>query len=714
MPETRPANESGGSQTIHRACNLCEAICGLEIRTEAGQIVSIKSDPADPLSQGHICPKAIALKDIHEDPDRLRRPVKRTAGGWQEIGWGEAFDLTVARLLEIRGQHGANSIGAYLGNPSVHNYGSMTHAQHFLGPLKTRNRYSATSVDQLPHNLVAYWMYGHQWLVPIPDIDHTNYLLVLGANPMASNGSLMTVPNFPGRLKALQQRGGKLVVIDPRRSETAAVADEHHFIRPGADAAFLLALLNSVFDQRLTNLRQLTDLVAGLEVVRDAIRAFTPEAVAPVTGIAAEETRRIAREFAAADGGACYGRMGVSTQAFGSLCQWAIQLLNIVTGNLDRRGGTLFTSPAVDVVGAPDSRPGHYAAWHSRVRGAPEFGGELPVATLAEEVLTPGDGQIRALVTIAGNPVLSTPNGRQLDRALASLEFMVAVDFYINETTRHAHVILPPTCAVEHDHFDTFFHVLSVRNTVRYNPAVIAAPPGTLHDWQIYTELGRRLSAKLGLKAMPDVTPAQIIETSLRNGPYGKRIGSLEALQRHPHGMDLGPLQPALPQRLRTSDRLIHCAPPQLLGDVPRAERDLLQRAPGAEPLVLIGRRHLRSNNSWMHNFQRLVKGKPRHQLLMHPLDLAPRGLQDGQRVRVRSRVGQIDVEVRASDDMMRGVVSLPHGWGHDRTGVQLQIAARHSGASINDLTDDLRLDVLSGNAAFNGVPVSVEAGNPD
>ena len=650
-------------ETRYGACNLCEAICGLEYKVQDGKILSIRGDEADPFSRGHVCPKAVALKDIHEDPDRLRRPVKRTDSGWQEIGWDEAFDLVAEKLADIRTRHGANAVGVYQGNPSVHNYGSLTHAQHFLGPLKTRNRYSATSVDQLPHQLIAYWMYGHQLLLPISDIDRTRYFLVMGANPMASNGSLMTVPDFRGRLKELQARGGRMVVIDPRRSETAAVADEHHFIRPGTDAAFLFALLNTLFEEKLVNPRHLAEYTDGLDEVRDAIAAFTPERVAPVTGIEAGTLRRIAREFA----------------------------------------------------------------------------GELPVSTLAEEILTPGEDpeqpSIRAMITIAGNPVLSTPNGAQLDRAFASLDFMVSVDFYINETTRHAHVILPPTCGVEHDHYDLIFNIFAVRNTARYSEALVPKPEGTLHDWEIYTELGKRLAAKLGAKTGLNLRPDQIVDIGLRVGPYGKDRGrapqmafvkqkaedllakvgvktdqglSIESLKAQPHGIDLGPLQPSLPARLQTQDKRIHCAIPELINDLSRLERDLFETRHNGE-LRLIGRRHLRSNNSWMHNYERLVKGKPRHQLLMNPADLAARQLRDGQFVRVKSRVGMVEVEVQASADMMPGVVSLPHGWGHARSGLRLQVAQQHAGVSINDLTDDRFYDVLSGNAALNGVPVSVE-----
>ncbi|MGH8460056.1 MAG: molybdopterin oxidoreductase family protein [Stenotrophobium sp.] len=701
-------------RTHYGACNLCEAICGLEYKVEGEHILSIRGDDDDPFSQGHICPKAVALKDIYEDKDRLRRPLKRMASGWREIGWDEAFDEVAERLLAIRAQHGANSIGAYQGNPSVHNYGSLTHAQHLLGPLKTRSRFSATSVDQLPHQLVAYWMYGHQLLVPIPDIDRTQYFLVLGANPMASNGSIMTVPNFRGRLKALQARGGKMVVIDPRRSETAAVADEHHFIRPGTDAAFLLALLHTLFEENLVKPGALAKIADGLDAVRAAIAPFSAERAAAATGVAASDIRRIARELAAAESAACYGRVGVSTQAHGTLCQWAIQLINIVTGNLDRPGGALFTSAAVDLIDSPGSKPGHYGAWKSRVRGLPEFGGELPVSALAEEILTPGKDQIRAMITIAGNPVLSTPNGRQLDQALATLDFMVCVDFYLNETTRHAHIILPPTCVLEHDHYDLIFNVFAVRNVARYNTPLFDKPEGTKHDWEIFTELGKRIGSALGAKPGMAVRPDQIVDMGLQSGPYSASRKnplalSLKKLCEHPHGLDLGPLQPSLPVRLQTADKRIHCAPPELIADLPRAARELLSDSPVQE-LKLIGRRHLRSNNSWMHNSERLVKGKPRCLLLMHPQDAQTRGLADGSLVRVRSRVGEVEVVLQATEEMMPGVVSLPHGWGHARAGVALAVAEAHAGVSINDLTDELELDEVSGNSAFSGVAVTVAA----
>ncbi|MEB6590554.1 molybdopterin oxidoreductase family protein [Pseudomonas asiatica] len=695
----------------HRACHLCEAICGLNIEVSheddgRALISSIKGDPQDPFSRGHVCPKAVALQDIQNDPDRLRQPHKRVGERWQAIGWDEAFALAADKLWAIQQAHGRNAVAVYQGNPSVHNYGLMTHSNYFLGLLKTRNRFSATSVDQLPQHLVSHLMYGHGLLLPIPDIDQTDFMLILGGNPLASNGSIMTVPDVEKRLKVLRARGGRLVVVDPRRSETAAMADSHLFIRPGGDAALLCGLLHTLFEEGLARGSHLP--VNGLQQVREAIAPFSAEAMGAHCGIAATDIRQLARDFAAADKAVCYGRMGVSTQAFGTLCHWLVQLINLVTGNLDREGGALCSEPAVDLVATTSG--GHFNAWQSRVSGLPEYGGELPVAALAEEMLTPGEGQVRALVTVAGNPVLSTPNGRQLDAALQGLEFMLSIDLYINETTRHADLILPSTSALENDHYDSTFNLLAVRNVTRFNRAILAKPEGALHDWEIFVGLAQAFAKRAQLELKATLAPAQMIDLALRKGRYGDATPwqlSLAALDDHPHGLDLGPLRSNLAARLGTASKAVEAAPQVLLDDLQR----LAQQAPPASgELLLIGRRHVRSNNSWMHNFQRLVKGKPRHQLLMHPQDLQQRQLRDGQRVRIRSRTGTLEVEVQACEDMMPGVVSLPHGFGHARQGVHLQIAQAQPGVSANDLTDERLLDQVSGNAALNGVPVQVEA----
>ncbi|SFW66152.1 molybdopterin oxidoreductase family protein [Pseudomonas sp. NFACC04-2] len=695
----------------HRACHLCEAICGLTLETTEtdGQglaITSIKGDALDTFSRGHICPKAVALQDIQNDPDRLRQPMQRIGNEWHPIAWDDAFALVAARLADIQARHGQNAVAVYQGNPSVHNYGLMTHSNYFLGLLKTRSRFSATSVDQLPHHLTSHLMYGHGLLLPIPDIDHTDFMLILGGNPLASNGSIMTVPDVEKRLKAIQARGGKVVVVDPRRSETAAIADQHVFVRPGGDAALLFGLLNTLFSEGLTRDSHLP--VDGLDEVRAAVASFTAEAMSPLCAVPAAQIRQLARDFAAAPSAVCYGRMGVSTQAFGTLCHWLIQVINLVTGNLDRVGGALCTEPAVDLVATTSG--GHFNRWQSRVSGRPEYAGELPVSALAEEMLTEGEGQIRALVTVAGNPVLSTPNGRQLEQALDGLEFMVSVDLYINETTRYADLILPSTSALENDHYDTTFNLFAVRNVTRFNRAILPKPEGALHDWEIFVGLAKAFAARTGKELKPTMPPAQMIDLGLRSGAYGDVSPhklSLATLFDHPHGIDLGALKPNLAPRLKTENQRVQAAPAVILADLARFAA---LQAPEPDELLMIGRRHVRSNNSWMHNFHRLVKGKPRHQLLMHPDDLASRGLADGQRVTVSSRVGAIEVEVLGSLDMMKGVVSLPHGWGHARPGVQMTIASGQPGSSANDLTDDCQLDELSGNAALNGVPVKVVA----
>ncbi len=696
-------------KTHHRACHLCEAICGLVIETEGREIVSIKGDREDPLSRGHICPKAVALRDIHEDPDRLRRPVRKVTASdgattWEEIGWEEALDTTARRLAATIERHGVHAVGVYLGNPSVHNYGMLTHQGNLFRHIRTNNRFSATSVDQLPHHLASLWLFGHKSLFPIPDIDRTDYFLMLGANPLASNGSLWTVPDVKKRIRALTARGGKLVVIDPRHTETAALASEHHFITPGTDALFLLALLHTLFAEGLVNPGRLAPFTTGLAELERAIADFTPEFAAHHTGIAAPDIRHIARELAAAGAAICYGRIGVSIQAYGGLCQWAIQLLNIVTGNLDRPGGSLFATPAVDMLAT--TSPGGFGRHHSRVRGLPEFDRELPVAALAEEIETPGEGQIRALFTGAGNPVLSTPNGRRLDSALAQLEFMVSLDPYINETTRHADIILPPTSPLEHDHYDISFHLLAVRNTARYSDAVFDKPAGSLHDWEIFSELGNRLAALLDQEQQPPTPPEQIIDFGLQMGPYREQGLSLAMLRENPSGIDLGALQPQLPERLFTVDKRIRCDTPEPLADLARLWEEFRQPHHGL--LKLIGRRHVRSNNSWMHNYHRLVKGKDRCTLLMHPADMARRDIDDGALVTVSSRAGAVRVTVEATEAIMPGVVSLPHGYGHNRAGIRLAIARQHAGVSCNDVTDEQFVDTLSGNAALNGVLVSV------
>ena len=701
------------TRTHHRVCHLCEAMCGLVIQTEGDKVTDVRGDKDDPLSRGHVCPKAVALQDIHEDPDRLRKPMKRirtAPGEYQhvEIEWSEALDLAADALASTIEKQGIDAIGAYFGNPSVHNYGMLTHQRNLFRHIRTRNRFSATSVDQLPHHLVSLWCFGHMLLHPIPDVDRTHYFLMLGANPLASNGSIWTVPDVRQRLKDLKSRGGKLVVVDPRRTETAELASEHLFIRPGSDAAFLLAMIHVLFRDDLVAPGPLGDFTDGLDEVAAAVSELSPDWAAPLTGIEADDIVRIAHELAEAEAGICYGRMGVSTQAYGALCQWAIQVINVATGHLDKPGGSLFTRPAMDQV--VKTNPGGFGRFASRGRGLPEFNYELPAATMVDEIRTEGEGQIRLMFTGAGNPVLSTPNGRALDEALEEVDFMISVDPALNETTRHADVILPPTSPLEHDHYDIAFHNLAIRNTARYSPAVFDKPEGAMHDWEIFSELGARVAARLNLEPMPTYPPDRMVDAALKSGPYGEHTDwqlSIDKLKAHPSGIDLGPLEPSCPERLQTPNQRIQLAIPEVLADIERFVKDT---DVAGDHYRLIGRRHVRDNNSWMHNHHRLMKGKPRCQLLMHPDDVAKEGWQSGMVVTIASRVGAIDAELAASDEMMPGVVSLPHGYGHGLAGTRGEVASRHAGVSCNDITDEQFVDQLSGNAAVNGVSVRLSA----
>jgi len=715
-------------ERIHyRTCHLCEAMCGVEIRVRGKEILSIRGDERDVFSRGHICPKALALKDVHEDADRLRKPVRRTANGWEEISWSEAFDEVAKRLVDIQQRHGRDAVASYVGNPQVHSYAGLLGGAKFLRALHSRNRYSATSVDQLPHHFVAYFLYGHQLMIPIPDLDRTRFLLVIGGNPVVSNGSLMSAPDITRRLKDLRARGGRIVVIDPRRTETAELADTHLFVRPGSDALLLLAMLQVIFVEDLVAPGALADRLDGLDEVREFCRLHPPESVAAATGIDPHKMRELARDFAHAETAVCYGRMGVSTQQFGALCQWLIQLLNIVTGNLDQPGGAMFTRPAFDILGlaAGFGQRGSFNKRRTRVRGLPEFGGEFPVSALAEEILTPGQGKIRALVTAAGNPVLSTPNGRRLEEALPGLEFMVSVDFYINETTRHAHLILPPTYALERDHFDLIFHVLAIRNTVRYSTPLFEKAEGTLHDWQIFDCLVSSL-AKYDPSSKPRLfkgwldhwlTPRRSVALGIRLGgrgagwnPFSRRL-TLGRVIDSQHGIDLGPLEPCLPARLQTPQQRINLVPAPLVADLDRLRNHFkASAAESTADLVLIGRRDPRTNNSWLHNAKRFVKGPQRCTLLMHPGDAERRQLRNGDLATVNSRTGKVEIPVEVTEEVMPGVVSIPHGWGHHRPGLQLRIAMQHAGVSVNDLTDETFIDALSGNAALNGVAVRVSA----
>ncbi len=709
------------TRTVHRTCHLCEAMCGLLLHVEdapdgGGRVVGVEGDPDDPLSRGYLCPKGAAIGDLHQDPDRLRRPLLRQPdGSFAEVDWETALDAAAAGLAGVQERHGRNAVAAYLGNPTVHSHGSLF-LPLLVKALGTRNLATASTVDQRPHEVANWLLFGHSQLRPVPDLDHTDHLLVLGANPAVSNGSLMTAPDAKRRLKDIRARGGKVVVVDPRRTETARIADEHHFIRPGTDALLLAALVHVVLSEGLDRPGRLAEFTDGIDEVGRWVEPFSPDAVAPHTGIDAEAIRTMARELAAAPSAAVYGRLGICLNAAGTVAAWLVEVLNLVTGNLDRRGGAMFTTPALDLVALTGG--GAHGRWSSRVHGTPEFAGELPAAELAAEMTTPGDGRVRGLLTHAGNPVLSTPGGHRLDAAIAELEFFVAIDIYVTETTRHADVILPPPSPLERTHYDHAFHNLAIRNTVKFSERVFAPPADSLQDWEIAIELARRLfgdpdrATTIARRFGEAEDVDDLVATGIAFGPWGLERGddalTLDEVRRHPSGIDLGPLQPRLPERLRTDDQRIVLAPDLLRPQVEALAASLAEPVDDDDRLVLIGRRQLRSNNSWMHNSERLVKGRDRCTCLIHPDDAAARGIVDGEPVEVTSTIGAITVPAEVSDEVMPGVVSVPHGWGHDVDGVGWQVARANPGASVNDVTDPRRIDPVSGNAALSEVRVTV------
>jgi anaerobic selenocysteine-containing dehydrogenase len=722
-----PGHTIPDMSTAYVTCPLCEATCGLEVTLSDDRIGAVRGDRQDVFSHGYICPKGASVKALHEDPDRLSAPLIKRDGVFVEVGWDEAFVEIARRLPAVRDRHGADAVAVYLGNPGAHNLGSLLYGRVLWKALGTHNIYTASSVDQMPKHLSSGYLFGDGLTIPIPDVDRTDFLLLLGANPLVSNGSLLTAPDMRGRLKAIRARGGRIVVVDPRRTLTADAADQHLAVRPGTDALLLAALANVLFTDGLVRLRHLEPHVAGVEEVATLVAPFTPEVVAPVVGLEAADLRALAHELAAAERAAVYGRIGTTVQSFGTLASWLVDVLNVLTGNLDRAGGAMFPLAVGGQTNAdPRRRRGFtHGRWRSRVRGLPEVLGELPVATLAEEILTPGEGRIRALITVGGNPCVSTPNADRLDEALGSLDFMVSLDVYLNETSRHADVILPGPPPLARDHFDLLFYQLSVRNVANWSPAVL--PTDLPQEWETILRLvgvvaGQGPDADVGAlddfvaaqaaeRAGLDVAfaagrrgPARLVDLMLRAGPYELTLADLEAA---PHGLDLGPLTPRLPDVLSTASGRIELAPPALTGDVARLVAEL-DRAPSE--FVLIGRRQLRSNNSWMHNVAPLVGGGNRCTAQVHPDDAQKLGLVDGAMARVTSRVGTLTVPVEITDTVRPGVVSIPHGWGHDRAGARGAVAAAHAGVNSNVLADDLLIDAPSGTAVLNGIPVEVTA----
>jgi anaerobic selenocysteine-containing dehydrogenase len=727
------------AETAYRTCPLCEATCGLELTLDGGAVVGVRGDDADVFSKGFLCPKGASFGHLDADPDRLRTPRVRRDGKLVPATWEEAFAAVHAGLSTTTERYGRDAVAIYLGNPTVHSLAGGLYAATLIKALGSRNVYSASTLDQMPKQVACGYLFGSARAVPVPDIDRTDFLLILGADPYSSNGSLWTVPDVPGRLKALQARGGRFVVVDPRRSRTARVADRYVPIRPGTDVYLLLGMVHELFARDLT---RPVEHLSGVEEVRALVERFTPEAVAPRCGVDATTIRELTAQLAAAPRAAVYGRIGTTTVESGTVTSWLVDVLNALTGNLDRPGGAMFPLPAHDRRGTGRGKGFRVGRWRSRVRGLPEVIGELPSVTLADEIETPGEGQVRALITMAGNPTVSVPNAGRLDAAIAGLDFMVCVDPYVNETTRHADVILPPPPPSRSAHYDFAFFYFSVRNIAKFSPPALPLEEGALDECDIVTRLAA-IAAGLGPDADLDALAEQELRTALqplaekagvevaelrarltgdnraerlldlrlRIGPYGDRFGldpdglNLAKLKQHPHGIDLGPLEPRIPEILRTPSGRVELCPEPIAAEVRRLAE---APPPPADTFVVVGRRHLRTNNSWMHNVPTLVKGRELCTLVVNRGDAARLGLVAGGKAEVTSRVGCVELTVEVTDDIAPGVVSIPHGFGHDLPGVELSVARAHAGVNANRLTDDLRVDPLSGTAVLNGVPVTV------
>ena len=770
--------------THYRTCHICEAMCGVAIEYSGSTIISIKGDPQDPFSEGYICAKALALEDIHEDPDRLKYPVKKTAHGWQKISWREAFDVSAERIKTVQSMYGNDSVATYIGNPTAHNHGNLLMLKGFLDAIGSINRYSATSVDQLPLMLAAKNLFGSSALFPIPDVDRMTFLMILGGNPLASGGSFMSGPDIKKRFENIKARpGGRIVNVDPRFTETSAVASEHYFISPGKDAYLLLAMMQVIFSEGLDHTGSLP--VVNLDVLKAWVKDFEPQRVAIEIDFDADVIIDLARTLAKQKHAAIYGRLGTSIQEYGPLCSWLICVLNIITGNMDVEGGMMFTRPAIDLagLGAIANQVNSFNTRRSRVRQLPDFAGEFPAATLADEMLVGGEGQIKALVTLAGNPVLSVPNGLKMERALKGLDFMLSFDMYINESSRYADIIIPPTSPLEHGHYDIAIQLVAFRHNVKYSPPLFDKPSDTYHEWQSMLEIFTRINSKSYLsrtsaeiirKIIYRLGDEGLLDILLRIGPYGRKpevlmrgydsIARIEAwgfgarfkklvskvnrwlrgsrrinallevsplgshsfpvqgglsiskLKEFPHGIDFGPLRPVMPERLNSKDKKInlhpgiYCDAINELGTNFLNHKSAVETKSTAYDLQLIGRRHMRSNNSWLHNSHRLVKGKNRCTAMMNPVDALGRNLKHGQRVKVVSEVGAIELPLEVTEGIKKGVVSIPHGWGHHRDQIQLSRAAQSAGVSVNDITNDERVEKLTGVAICNGVPVKVEA----
>jgi anaerobic selenocysteine-containing dehydrogenase len=734
MSATVTANSSN---VFTRNCPLCEGMCGVKISVADDTVTRVRPNEEDTWSRGHICPKGTVLGALHHDPDRLHHPVIREGSSFREVSWEAAFERLTELSSRVRERYGIEGFASYGGNMVGKDATLGRYAGLLFRTSGIRQIYSSSTVDQQPKNVSCQLMFGNQWKIPIPDIDRTELFLIFGANPAASKGSILSHQDVMRGIRELRRRGGRVIVIDPVRTATAQAADQWIGVRPGSDAALLLAIANVLFTENRIRLGHLADLVTGLDEVRALAARFSPERVAGFCGVTADTIRGLAHELARVDRAAIYGRIGLCTQEFGTLASWMIDVLAILTGNLDRPGGSMWSTPVsaeVDMLaGYPAGAP--IIVGKSRVRGARGVLGRLPSACLAEEIDTPGAGQIKGLLTIASNPVLSAPESERLAAALPLLECMVSLDNYINETTRHAHVIFPSVSLLEASHFDTWSWIFCLTSGGHYSPPLFK-PVGRPEPWEVVARVGSILGGKpeadpaavddayfSGLAKARGIEPAvalaaspthghdRIIDLAIRTGAFGDRYGAipdglnLDSFRNQPNGLILGLTQPQAHKGFPTPSGKIELAHDLILEDVPRLEAALEATRP---ELVLVSRRHLASMNSWMHNVDVLMKGKERCTLQLHPEDAARLGVEDGDMVEIESASGAITAPAEVTSHIRPGVVCMPHGWGHSDPGARQRVARAHAGSNINVLSPGTLVDVVSGNAVLNGIAVQV------
>jgi anaerobic selenocysteine-containing dehydrogenase len=711
-----------------------------------GNVTRVRGDVEDPYSRGYLCPKGASLGLIDSDPGRLQSPLVRLHGELRPVSWDDAFAEVERLIRPMVRRHGCDSLGLYTGNPIGHDFAMSLYLPVLQRAMKSKQQYSASTLDSTPHTVVAALMFGHQSTVAVPDIDRTDLFLIVGGNPMVSNGSIGAAPDYPARLRALRERGGRLVVIDPVRTETAALADEHILIRPGTDAFLLLAMVRELLAMDPRRDERLAGRTLGREILVHALEPFTPDSVTGRCGVPASTIRRLAHQLVSARTASVYGRLGTTLNRFGTFTSWAMTLLNILSGHLDRPGGMMFAESAA---GSPTTRsqrrpePLRLGRYFSTVRRAPEVFGEFPAACLAEEILNPAPERLRGLIVVAGNPARSVPNTSAVEAALQELDALVCVDAYVNETSRFAHVVLPAPAPLTRSHFDLMLSNYTVRNVANYSPPLRPVPRNAMAEWRILVrlaqavdpegdtseaEINRRaqqrlvkaVSAQLGIaEAEIEASlsgppgPDALLDLRVRSGPFGDHFGhrpgglTLARLAGNLHTTDLGPLRPRLDEVIRTASGRIELAPPMILNHIPRLVAALSETDP---PLLLIGRRTVRSKNSWLHNIRTLVSGRDRCTLKIHPADAERHGVQTGEMAVVRSAAGSVEVVAEVDDAMAPGVCSLPHGWGHDVSDANRLIARQHPGVNSNQLAEDAELDPIAGTPVLNGISVVVRS----